>query len=65
MLKYYLVGLFKDTNLCAIHLKRVTIMPFDIQFVKCIGDGCNKCSQEHTQIPGPFITTNFSQKECS
>ena len=23
----YLVGLFEDTNLCAIHAKRVTIMP--------------------------------------
>ena len=27
----YLVGLFKDTNLCAIHAKRVTIMHKDIQ----------------------------------
>ncbi|TVU31068.1 hypothetical protein EJB05_22735, partial [Eragrostis curvula] len=27
----YLVGLFEDTNLCAIHAKRVTIMPKDIQ----------------------------------
>ena len=27
----YLVRLFKDTNLCAIHTKRVTIMPKDIQ----------------------------------
>ncbi|XP_055389766.1 histone H3.3A-like [Condylostylus longicornis] len=26
----YLVGLFEDTNLCAIHAKRVTIMPSDI-----------------------------------
>ncbi|MBZ3886707.1 histone H3.3 [Sciurus carolinensis] len=26
-----LVGLFEDTNLCAIHTKRVTIMPKDIQ----------------------------------
>ncbi|CAI4220600.1 unnamed protein product [Auanema sp. JU1783] len=26
----YLVGLFQDTNLCAIHAKRVTIMPRDI-----------------------------------
>ena len=29
----YLVLLFKDTNLCAIHAKRVTIMPKDIQLV--------------------------------
>ncbi|CAB9508460.1 Histone H3 [Seminavis robusta] len=27
----YLVGLFEDTNLCAIHGKRVTIMPKDIK----------------------------------
>jgi histone H3 len=27
----YLVGLFEDTILCAIHVKRVTIMPKDIQ----------------------------------
>ena len=26
----YLVGLFEDTNLAAIHVKRVTIMPKDI-----------------------------------
>ncbi|KAL7521172.1 hypothetical protein ACHAWX_005869, partial [Stephanocyclus meneghinianus] len=28
----YLVGLFEDSNLCAIHAKRITIMPKDIQF---------------------------------
>ncbi|XP_076332284.1 histone H3-like [Tachypleus tridentatus] len=27
----YLVGLFEDATLCAIHAKRVTIMPKDIQ----------------------------------
>ena len=27
----YLVGLLEDANLCAIHAKRVTIMPRDIQ----------------------------------
>lgn len=26
----YLVGLFEDTNMCAIHAKRVTIMPKDM-----------------------------------
>ncbi|CAI8596813.1 unnamed protein product [Vicia faba] len=30
----YLVGLFEDTNLCAIHTKRVTIIPKDIQLVR-------------------------------
>ena len=32
----YLVGLFADTNLCAIHAKRVTIMPKDIQLARRI-----------------------------
>ncbi|XP_021863181.1 histone H3.3-like [Spinacia oleracea] len=32
----YLVGLFEDTNLCAIHAKRVTIMPGDIQLARRI-----------------------------
>ena len=30
----YLVGLFEDTNICAIHAKRVTIMPKDIQLAR-------------------------------
>ena len=29
--EYYLVGLFEDTNMCALHGKRVTIMPKDMQ----------------------------------
>ena len=32
----YLVGLFEDTNLCAIHAKRVTIMLKDIQLARRI-----------------------------
>ena len=32
----YLVGLFEDTNLCAIHAKRITIMPKDIQLARHI-----------------------------
>ncbi|KAI9524227.1 hypothetical protein NQZ68_019494 [Dissostichus eleginoides] len=32
----YLVGLFEDTNLCAIHAKRVTIMPKDNQLARRI-----------------------------
>ena len=32
----YIVGLFEDTNLCAIHAKRVTIMPKDIQLARRI-----------------------------
>jgi len=32
----HLVGLFEDANLCAIHAKRVTIMPKDIQLSRRI-----------------------------
>ena len=32
----YVVGLFEDTNLCAIHAKRVTIMPKDMKLAKRI-----------------------------
>ena len=32
----YLIGLFEDTNLCAIHAKRVTIMPKVIQLARRI-----------------------------
>jgi histone H3 len=30
----YLVNLFEDTNLCAIHAKRVTIMPKDMALAR-------------------------------
>ncbi|EJK52506.1 hypothetical protein THAOC_28206 [Thalassiosira oceanica] len=32
----YLIGLFEDSNLCAIHAKRVTLMPKDIQLARRI-----------------------------
>jgi len=32
----YLVGLFSNTNECALHAKRVTIMPKDMQLALCI-----------------------------
>lgn len=32
----YLVDLFEDNNLCAIHAKMVTIMPKDIQLARRI-----------------------------
>jgi len=32
----YLVGIFEDTNLCAIHARRVTIMPKDMQLARRI-----------------------------
>ena len=32
----YLIGLFEDTNLCAIHAKRVTILAKDMQLARRI-----------------------------
>jgi len=32
----FLVGLFEDTNLCAVHAKRVTIMPKDMELARRI-----------------------------
>lgn len=32
----YLIGVFEDANLCAVHAKRVTIMPKDIQLARRI-----------------------------
>lgn len=32
----YLIGLFEDINLCALHANRVTIMPKDIQLARRI-----------------------------
>jgi len=37
----YLVGLFEDTNLCALHAKRMTIMPKDIELARRLrGERC-------------------------
>ena len=37
----YLVGLFENTNLCAIHAKCITIMPKDIQLARRIRGECS------------------------
>ena len=34
--EHYLISLFEDANLCAIHAKRVTIMPKDVQLAQKI-----------------------------
>ncbi|XP_030970207.1 uncharacterized protein LOC115990517 [Quercus lobata] len=48
----YLVGLFEDTNLCAIHAKRVTIMPKDIQLARRIrGERDFVETQQHHHRP--------------
>ena len=35
----YMVGLFEDSNKCAIHARRVTLMPKDIQLARFIREG--------------------------
>ena len=40
--EFQLVGLFENANLCAIHAKRVTVMPKDIQLTRKI-----KCDPVH------------------
>ena len=44
----YLVSLFEDTNLCAIHAKRVTIMPRDMQLARRIRNEKERCDIECT-----------------
>ncbi|XP_044938242.1 uncharacterized protein LOC123392674 [Mustela putorius furo] len=59
----YLVGLFEDTNLCAIHAKRVTIMPKDIQLARRIrgeracptNDYIGRHPERRAVVPDPFV----------
>ncbi|XP_024984112.1 histone H3-like centromeric protein cpar-1 [Cynara cardunculus var. scolymus] len=53
----YLVGLFEDTNLCAIHAKRVTIMPKDIQLARRIR---GERHRSHSYISASYFLYNFS-----
>nr|GEX28197.1 histone H3.2 [Tanacetum cinerariifolium] len=49
----YSVGLFEDTNLCAIHAKRVTIMPKDMQLAMRIRVLTGPQAQATQQVTGP------------
>ena len=50
----YLVGLLDDANLCAIHARRVTIMPKDIQLARTnLGRACVKSHHKNTHL-SPF-----------
>lgn len=42
--EYYLVALFEDVNLCALHAKRVTIMPRDVKLSRRIRNELPKSS---------------------
>ena len=56
----YMVGLFEDTNLCAIHAKRVTIMPKDIQLARRIrGENFEVSTPTN---PGAFMCQNAVER---
>ena len=57
----YLVGLFEDTNLCAIHAKRVTIMPRDLQLARHIRGERYTVPKTKNKTPVLFRTTKHSQ----
>ncbi|XP_037591302.1 histone H3-like centromeric protein CSE4 [Cebus imitator] len=60
----YLVGLFEDTNLCAIHAKRVTIMPKDIQLARRIrGERAARNWKNRTNQKA-FAFINRSKTSC-
>nr|XP_044988758.1 uncharacterized protein LOC123454191 [Jaculus jaculus] len=61
----YLVGLFEDTNLCAIHAKRVTIMPKDIQLARRIR-GERKFTVRNTRLRNfaDQLVILFATLEC-
>ena len=48
----YLVGLFEDTNLAAIHARRVTIMPKDIQLARRIRGETGRYYRRRGGAPG-------------
>jgi histone H3 len=54
----YFIGHFEDTNLCAIHAKRVTIMPKDIQLARRIR-GERACSSSYLI----FVSNIFQKKK--
>ena len=61
----YLVGLLEDSNLCAVHAKRVTIMPKDIQLVRRIpGERSYKQSPNGTPKNLVLFGTTTSSKSC-
>ena len=58
----YLVGLFEDTNLCALHARRVTIMPKDVQLARRIrGERACALIFHRFHLPAErSLTHNFS-----
>jgi hypothetical protein len=65
----YLVGLFEDTNLCAIHAKRVTIMSVIYVYIICVifmflARLCIKSNARISLNIGFFFPTELFDKGC-
>ena len=58
----YFVGLFEDTNLCAIHAKQVTIIPKDVQLARCI-KGKNPVPPEALPMIERWYKATHKEKE--
>ena len=50
----FIIGLFEDSNLCAIHAKRVTLMPKDMQLAQKIRGEHDKYSGAYKTTGGPY-----------
>ena len=61
--KVYLMGLFEDANLCAIHARRVTILPKDIQLARRICGERTWNASPHTQNSVLLRTTQGIPRE--
>ena len=57
----YLVGLFKDTNLCAIHVNRVTILLQNMQLAQRIHGNEPQSKPNEFHAPHLDSTTEASQ----
>ncbi|GAU89567.1 hypothetical protein RvY_02104 [Ramazzottius varieornatus] len=56
--EFYLISMFEDVNLCAVHGRRVTIMPRDISLtLKIRGDTRFRSLQERGLVSVPAIRT--------
>ena len=55
----YLVGLFEDTNLCAIHARRVTIYPKDIQLARRIRGEVTQSTDSEEKVKRGDVSSDY------
>ena len=59
----FLLGLYEDSNLCAIHAKRVTLMPKDIHLAQRIRGERDKYAGAYKTTGGPYDDDNGNGKK--